>query len=975
MFLRSPLVSVRMATRDILKNIMLAIGSVHLEMLLNHMTSLLTRGFQVHVLTITVHSILDALKTSLKNGIMDKCLQYVLDVCLRDIFGQTGEEKEITKIGKHTPEAKPHNKSFLTLNICANNITESCLLDLLIPFKDNLAKSQTKKVVVRVQECFQKIVAGLTANKQISIESMLMFIYGTVSESIPDLLPGIARPVLSDVEKAKIKRERPDCFLIPDDPASGGRSGAVKKMVVTNVKANAHVLIELGLELLQMTLKRGKLLKINYQPFIDPIIPILYDSLTSAHVRVTTFSLKCLSLMLSKEMTCTKMNELMPAIVEQIFKILHKYVAANTDMSNENFNLVQSSFKTLVNILRYVPSTTFNVNEDQLKMLLFYIEQYLNVNETTKQTISFSLLKVILSRRLVIREMNNVLMQVARLAIQSESDVARQESKGIIVNYLMEYPLGKKVKGFLEFFITNLSYELPPGRESAINILHSIAKRFPPEYLNRHCGLIFVSCGSRLINDESAECREQIAECLETLLARIDANNRDEMFTIVLKLLNDEQKPSHREMGALLCSRFINTEKKKFEARIENVLPILIAAMSLTRTGNTNTAGQFVRVKPVDDSDDEANLMEDDSVAEMRAEDKQRAVDHQLIQVQNTILKIFETYPTVIANHPQYVDELAYESQKLLAYEHTWVRLNALKSLEIILQNIDVDEIHKILMTGARSPSSNIQLEYLYGNPEQEIKSLTLDLCAQLLPDQTEDDMADSVTTDLLFIANIVKDIPFGNEKKDDDIDGDDDAQIKQDKRKINLAWLLRRMRYVIHAEVAKAPHSIILVSEICFSITIISIVFYYFFYHFFKQRSSVFGWIEGLVELLPTTMVERLAYTILSPLVREMSEEDQNIDVRLRKIAIRVGDAVRGKIGDDEYNILRAQIQKKLMIKRAERKKILAMEKVNDPVRAAKRMQGIKDRKKLAKRRNFDVYKGRSAPRTKRMKVDRDDY
>lgn len=120
--------------------------------------------------------------------------------------------------------------------------------------------------------------------------------------------------------------------------------------------------------------------------------------------------------------------------------------------------------------------------------------------------------------------------------------------------------------------------------------------------------------------------------------------------------------------------------------------------------------------------------------------------------------------------------------------------------------------------------------------------------------------------------------------------------------------------------------------------------------------------------------IVNKLAYTILSPLVREMSEEDQNIDARLRKIAIRVGDTIRAKIGDDEYNILRSQIQRKLMIKRAERKKMIAMEKVSDPDRAAKRQQGIKYRKKIAKRKNFEVYKGRIAPKKKRTKFNHDD-
>lgn len=930
-----------MTTRDILKNIMLTVGAQHLETLLSHMTSLLTRGFQVHVLTITVHALLDALKTSLKNGIMDKCLQYVLKVCLGDIFGQTGEEKLISKIGKHTPEAKPHNKSFQTLSICASNLSQSCLLDLLVPFKVQLNKSQSKKNVIRVQECFQKIVAGLTINKQISIETMLMFIYGVISESIPDLMPAVPRPTLTEKEKSKIRQQKPDCFLIPKDPLVVGRGSAVKAIVVTNVRANAHVLIEFGLELLQLTLKRGKLLKINYQPFIDPIVPILNDSIGSSHVRVTTFALKCISTMISKQMTSKRLNESVASIVEKIFNILHKYVAANTDMLNENFLLVQSSFKTIVNILRYMPSEAFVLTEDQLKTLLFYVEQYLNVNETTKQTISFSLLKVIISRRLVTRELNNVLMQVGRLAIQSDSEVAQAESKGIIVNYLMDYPLGKKIEGFIEFFISNLNYELQSGRESAITILHSITKRFPPKYLNRKAALMFVACGSRLINDESAECRQNVAECLETLLTRIDANQRDELFTIVLTLLNDE-KSSHREMAALLCTRFINAEKQTFLARIEKVLPVLVTTIC------ASSAGKYVRTANGNHNCDDDAESEDGMD---NYEENQRMLDHQTIQIQNTILKIIETYDNVMTEYPQYIDELAYESQKLLAHEHVWVRLNAMKTLQLILQNVNIVEIQQILENDEPSQSES---NYIYSNPEQELKSLTLDLCAQLIPDQTDAEIAQEVTNILLLVANMVKDIPCGDTTENDN---EDEEETKSTRRKVNLPWLLRRLRYVVHAEVAKAPQSTILV-RINFDHNFFSKTRQMTEILFSKQRTAVFKWIEGLVTLISSEQIERLAYTLLAPLVREMSEEDQNVDAKLRRLACHVGDTIRAQIGDDEYNILRSQIQTKLMVRRAERKKSMAIEKISHPVQAAMRLKGIRDRKKLAKRKSFDPFK-----------------
>lgn len=123
---------------------------------------------------------------------------------------------------------------------------------------------------------------------------------------------------------------------------------------------------------------------------------------------------------------------------------------------------------------------------------------------------------------------------------------------------------------------------------------------------------------------------------------------------------------------------------------------------------------------------------------------------------------------------------------------------------------------------------------------------------------------------------------------------------------------------------------------------------------------------------MLPTENVRKLAPTLLAPLVREMSDDDKNIDPKLRQLALKVGNAVRQQIGDEPYNLLRTQLQTKLMIKRAERRKIVNQVKVLDPHRAALRKEGEKARKRVAHKRKMDVMKGRALP--KRKKVRRTD-
>lgn len=124
----------------------------------------------------------------------------------------------------------------------------------------------------------------------------------------------------------------------------------------------------------------------------------------------------------------------------------------------------------------------------------------------------------------------------------------------------------------------------------------------------------------------------------------------------------------------------------------------------------------------------------------------------------------------------------------------------------------------------------------------------------------------------------------------------------------------------------------------------------------------------------MPEHTLAVLSTNLMAPLVREMSEEDKNIDPKLRQLALKVGNSLKQKIGDTEYQLLKTRLLTKLMLRRAERKKIDAQVKVDDPVRAGLRKMGERTRKKEAKKRKMDVLKGRALPKKKKRKIAEDD-
>lgn len=81
-FLKSHLESVRRTARHTLEKIMNTLGPKYLGLLLGEMVPLLSRGFEVHVLVYTIHSVLNSLKTKYQPGDLDSILLTVIDVSI-----------------------------------------------------------------------------------------------------------------------------------------------------------------------------------------------------------------------------------------------------------------------------------------------------------------------------------------------------------------------------------------------------------------------------------------------------------------------------------------------------------------------------------------------------------------------------------------------------------------------------------------------------------------------------------------------------------------------------------------------------------------------------------------------------------------------------------------------------------------------------------------------------------------------------
>lgn len=193
-------------------------------------------------------------------------------------------------------------------------------------------------------------------------------------------------------------------------------------------------------------------------------------------------------------------------------------------------------------------------------------------------------------------------------------------------------------------------------------------------------------------------------------------------------------------------------------------------------------------------------------------EQQQRKVDHQLIQLQYCLIKIFEHCGESLLGNEELsdtLDELAYGSQRLLGHDHNWVRCNAAKLLTHILAHYDYAYVGQQLAGIKKEADTEKLLDFIYAQPAQDIKSLVLDLCAQVTPGETAQEMIDELSKILLYVGHMLRDVPFSLKQEKDAEEEEGPVN------KINLNWLLRNIRFLINKEVAKAPHDTSIVSII----------------------------------------------------------------------------------------------------------------------------------------------------------------
>lgn len=144
------------------------------------------------------------------------------------------------------------------------------------------------------------------------------------------------------------------------------------------------------------------------------------------------------------------------------------------NQTSTNVELAQAALRLVSAILR--ERRTVEIRENDLAYLLKRLIP--DLDEPDKQGVAFNFLKAIMTRKIVITEVYEVLDTVATIMVTNQTRNAREMARGAYFQFIMDYPQSKvRFSKQLAFLKDNLDYKHQEGRQSVMEAIHLLINK------------------------------------------------------------------------------------------------------------------------------------------------------------------------------------------------------------------------------------------------------------------------------------------------------------------------------------------------------------------------------------------------------------------------------------------------------------------------------------------------------------------
>jgi U3 small nucleolar RNA-associated protein 20 len=498
--LRSRTQESRDAARKALCETVLLLGPTSLQFVVKQMRTALTRGYQLHVVSYTLHAILVALSPHSKHGDLDHCVEDLVPVIVDDIFGTVGQEKENQDYISSMKEVKS-SKSFDSMELLARSVSIASVSQLVAPLQTLLSGSLTTKQVRQIDELLRRIGSGLAQNPSASKRDVLTFAYQLIQALYRQRASGEVRTLTNDEKN----RQR---YLV--------ELSSSHKRIESKSSTLLFKLARFALDLVRSTLQR-------YADVMTPenvhgFLPIIGDALIEGQEDVKISALRLLSAIIKLPMQELEDNAAL--YVSEAVKVVKNSTNANEEGAQAALKLIAAVFRERKDV---------NVRDSDVAQLLHRVTP--DLEEPDRQGVTFNFIRAVMARKIQTPEVYELADKIGIMMVTNHSKGARDVARGVFVHFLLEYPqTASRWAKQQKFLMKNLEYEYPEGRQSVMEAINTLIGKMKGENAQELISVFFIPLLLRIVNDENEGCRQLAGALLGRLFGLADRSRLNEVL-------------------------------------------------------------------------------------------------------------------------------------------------------------------------------------------------------------------------------------------------------------------------------------------------------------------------------------------------------------------------------------------------------------------------------------------------------------
>lgn len=489
--LRSKAWESREMARDTLVKIAVILGSSYFGFILKELRSALTRGYQLHVLSFTMHSILVATVPTFAPGDLDHCLPAIVTVVMDDIFGVIGQEKDAEGYTSQMKEIKS-SKSQDSMELVAKNASMTHLIHLVKPLQALLMEKVDLKMVRKIDALMGRIGSGLLQNAAAESRDALVFCYEVIQATYQAQKPEVAQKLDPRIRK----------YLVQRGARKSGERGKTAK--------HTYKLVRFALDILRSMLKKHDNLRTPAN--IAGFLPMLGDAIVDGEDEVKIAAFRLVAVIIKVPLASEDGKNIFRVAVKEATKSISMSTSTTTDLS-------QAALKMLAVVLRDRRDVV--VKDAAVDMLLAKLKD--DFTEPLYRHVTFNFLRSVLDRRIETAVVYDTVDHVGTVMITNDDKDTRDLARGAYFQFIRDYPQKKaRWSKQLDFIVANLKYKGEGGRLSVMEVIHLLLFKSSNEFVQEVGGTCFLPLFLVLANDDSDKCQAAAGELLKEIMGKSD---------------------------------------------------------------------------------------------------------------------------------------------------------------------------------------------------------------------------------------------------------------------------------------------------------------------------------------------------------------------------------------------------------------------------------------------------------------------